>query len=99
MTQVREPGFDRIIALVLRVGAFAGFCTMLAGVLAGMFVHTRWPGQIEMAGVVVMLFTPAVRVLVAFILFVRERDWRYSAVSFGVLLILLLGVLFGVGEH
>jgi hypothetical protein len=28
-----------------------------------------------------------------------ERDWRYGAVSFGVLTILLLGAAFGIGEH
>jgi hypothetical protein len=29
----------------------------------------------------------------------REQDWKYGAISFGVLLILLLGAVFGIGEH
>jgi hypothetical protein len=33
------------------------------------------------------------------ILFLREKDWKYGAISFGVLTILLLGAVFGVGEH
>jgi hypothetical protein len=33
MSEEREPGFDRIVALVLRMGAFAGFVIMLIGVL------------------------------------------------------------------
>jgi uncharacterized membrane protein len=49
--------------------------------------------------VLLMLATPVVRVLVAGILFLREKDWKYGAISFGVLTILLLGAVFGIGEH
>jgi hypothetical protein len=40
-----------------------------------------------------------VRVFVAGVLFFRERDWRYGAISLGLLMILLLGSVFGIGEH
>jgi uncharacterized membrane protein len=46
-----------------------------------------------------MLITPVVRVFVAMVLFLREKDWKYGAISAGVLMILLLGSLFGIGEH
>jgi uncharacterized membrane protein len=49
--------------------------------------------------VLLMLATPVARVLVAGILFLREKDWKYGAISFGVLTILLLGAIFGIGEH
>ena len=99
MSQLRDPGFDRIVALVLRVGAFGCFFVMLAGLLVGIFVQGRIPLGIERAGVLLMLATPVVRVLVAGILFLREKDWKYGAISFGVLTILLLGAIFGIGEH
>jgi len=99
MSQVREPAFDRVVALVLRVGAFSCFFIMLAGLMLGLFVHSPIPADIERAGVLLMLATPVVRVLVAGVLFLRERDWRYGAISFGVLTILLLGAVFGIGEH
>lgn len=99
MSQVREPAFDRIVALVLRIGAFGCFFIMLAGLLIGLFVQDRIPSDIERAGVLLMLATPVVRVLVAGILFLREKDWKYGAISFGVLTILLLGAVFGIGEH
>jgi uncharacterized membrane protein len=99
MSQLRKPAFDRIVALVLRVGAFACFFVMLAGLLIGLFIHGRIPAQIERAGVLLMLATPAVRVAVAGVLFLREKDWKFGAISFGVLTILLLGALFGIGEH
>jgi len=99
MSQLRQPAFDRIVALVLRVGAFACFFVMLAGLLIGLFTHGSIPAEIERAGVLLMLATPAVRVTVAGVLFLRENDWKYGAISFGVLTILLLGALFGIGEH
>jgi uncharacterized membrane protein len=99
MSQVREPDFDRAVALVLRVGAFGCFFIMLAGLLVGFLVPGRIPQEIERAGVLLMLATPVVRVLVAGILFLREKDWKYGAISLGVLTILLLSAIFGIGEH
>jgi len=99
MSQVREPGFDRAVGLVLRIGAFAAFFVMLAGVLAAVVVDGRTATRIELAGVLIMLITPVARVIVAMILFLREKDWKYGAISTGVLLILVLGSLFGIGEH
>jgi uncharacterized membrane protein len=99
VSQLRDPEFDRVVAMVLRVGAFSCFFVMLAGLLIGLFVGGPIPADIERAGVLLMLATPVVRVLVAGILFLREKDWRYGAISFGVLTILLLGAVFGIGEH
>jgi uncharacterized membrane protein len=99
MSQLREPGFDRVVAWVLRVGAFGCFFIMLAGLLIRLFIPSRIPQEIERTGVLLMLATPVVRVLVAGVLFLRERDWKYGAISFGVLAILLLGAVFGIGEH
>lgn len=99
MSQLREPAFDRAVAMVLRIGAFTCFFVMLAGLLVGLFVHGPIPLAIERVGVLLMLATPVVRVLVACFLFFREKDNRYGWVSLGVLLILLLGAVFGVGEH
>jgi uncharacterized membrane protein len=99
MSEMREPGFDRIVALVLRVGAFGCFVIMVGGLMAGLFLKGQVPLDIERAGVVLMLATPVVRVAVACFLFFREKDYRYGYVSLGVLLILLLGSVFGIGEH
>ena len=99
MSQLREPAFDRAVAWVLRVGAFSCFFIMLAGMLVGFFVHGRIPLEIERAGVLLMLATPVVRVLVACFLFFREKDRKYGMISLGVLVILLLGAVFGIGEH
>ncbi len=99
MSQVREPAFDRVVALVLRTGAFGCFVIMLAGLVVGLFVPGKIPLGIERAGVLLMLATPVVRVIVACYLFFREKDMKYGWISLGVLVILMLGAVFGIGEH
>jgi len=85
--------------MVLRVGAFACFFVMLAGLIDGWFMTGAIPTDIERAGVLLMLATPVVRVIVACFLFFREKDYKYGWISLGVLVILLLGSVFGIGEH
>jgi uncharacterized membrane protein len=99
MSQVREPEFDRIVALVLRIGAFGCFFIMLTGLISGLFVSGRISANIELAGVLLMLATPVVRVMVACFLFFQEKDWKYGWISLGVLFILIVGSVFGLGEH
>lgn len=99
MSQQREPNFDRAVALVLRVGAFGCFFIMLAGLIDGLFMSGHISLDIERVGVLLMLATPVVRVMVACFLFFREQDYRYGYISLGVLVILLLGSVFGIGEH
>ncbi|HEV3512571.1 MAG TPA: DUF1634 domain-containing protein [Candidatus Sulfotelmatobacter sp.] len=99
MSQLREPAFDRAVALVLRVGAFGCFFIMLAGLIAGWFMSGRIPLAIERVGVLLMLATPVVRVIVACFLFFWEKDYKYGWISLGVLTVLLLGSVFGIGEH
>ena len=72
---------------------------MLAGVSVGLFVSGRVPLTIERVGVLLMLATPVARVIVACFLFFREKDWKYGWISLGVLVILMLGSVFGIGEH
>jgi uncharacterized membrane protein len=99
MSELREPEFDRIVAMILRTGAFACFFVMLAGIIAGWFMKGPLPLEIERAGVLLMLATPVVRVIVACFLFFKEKDWKYGWISLGVLTILMLGSVFGIGEH
>lgn len=79
--------------------AFGCFFIMPAGLTVGVFLPGRIPWEIERIGVLLMLATPAVRVAVAGVRFAREKDWTYGAISLGVLAILLLGAVFGIGEH
>jgi uncharacterized membrane protein len=99
MSQVREPAFDRAVGLVLGIGAVCCFLVMLTGLISALFTTSTLPLRIERVGVLLMLATPVVRVAVACFLFFREKDNRYGWISFGVLAILMLGAVFGIGEH
>ncbi|HTT23714.1 MAG TPA: DUF1634 domain-containing protein [Candidatus Sulfotelmatobacter sp.] len=99
MSQLREPAFDRTVAVVLRTGAFGCFFIMLAGLMVRAFIKGIVPLEIERTGVLLMLATPVVRVIVACFLFFREKDYRHGYISLGVLVILMLGAMFGIGEH
>jgi uncharacterized membrane protein len=99
MSEMREPKFDSIVAWVLRIGAFGCFFVMLTGLICGLFIRGPLSVDIELAGVLLMLATPVVRVMVACFLFFQEKDWKYGWISLGVLFILIVGSVFGLGEH
>jgi uncharacterized membrane protein len=99
VSQLREPAFDRVVAFVLRTGAFTCFFVMLAGLIDGIFMKGHISADIERVGVLLMLATPVVRVIVSCFLFFREKDYKHGWISFGVLMILVLGSVFGIGEH
>jgi uncharacterized membrane protein len=47
-------------------------------------------------GLLVLLATPVLRIIVAFLQFLRERDFKYALVSFGVLAIVVLAYVLGI---
>ncbi len=48
-------------------------------------------------GLLVLIATPVVRVIGSFIAFIYERDWRYTGITFLVLLIVTLSIVLGKG--
>jgi uncharacterized membrane protein len=85
---------DRVLALTLKAGAYIAFALVVAGLFLQRF--TSVGSKLTAAGVVVLLATPAVRIVVAGIQFLRERDFRYALVSLGVLCIVLLAYFLGI---
>lgn len=86
---------DHIVALTLRIGAYAAFALIVCGLLAratGMPLAER----LTWAGVLLLMATPLLRIVVALVMFLRERDWRYVWVSLGVLAIVLASSWWGV---
>ncbi len=99
MSEQRDLRLDTTVARALRWGAYAGFLILLSGLLLAPFLSSPVTHVINTVGVVIMMATPGFRVLIALIVFLRERDFKYSLITAGVLLILLLGSIFGIGEH
>jgi len=99
MSEIRDPRLDTLVARTLRWGAYAAFMVLAATLLIAPFVEVGTASQLYRAGVLVMMATPGLRVLIALLVFLREHDYKYSLVAGGVLLILLLGSVFRIGEH
>ena len=51
------------------------------------------PTAIINLGILLMMLTPFLRVVVAFFTFLWEKDFRYAAVAFGVMVILLFTIV------
>ena len=90
----RHPELERLIANVLDRGTWiaSGIITLgLALELAG------WPGtRIVIGGIAIFILLPVLRVMIMLIIFVRERDYRFSVIATLVLLIIALGAALGV---
>ena len=85
---------DRVLALTLKAGAYAAFGLIIAGLL--LHAVTPWGARIATGGLLVLLATPVLRIVVASIQFLRERDFKYALVSLGVLGIVVLAYFLGI---
>lgn len=85
---------DHILALTLKAGAYTAFALIVTGVLLQFMVP--FGSKVIVAGILVLLATPVLRIMVAGIQFVRERDMKYALVSLGVLCIVVLAYFLGI---
>jgi uncharacterized membrane protein len=85
---------DRVLSLTLKLGAYTAFALIVAGLLLQWAVS--WGAKVTTAGLIVLLATPMLRIIVACLQFLRERDFKYALVSFGVLAIVVLAYFLGI---
>jgi uncharacterized membrane protein len=85
---------DHILALTLKAGAYTAFALIVAGVVLQLVAP--FGRKVTVAGVIVLLATPMLRIIVAGIQFLRERDMKYVLVSLGVLCIVVLAYFLGI---
>jgi len=90
----QDVAADRVLSRTLKIGAYTAFALILAGLALQQL--TAWGGKVAAAGLLVLLATPALRIVVACIQFLRERDFKYALVSFGVLAIVVLAYVLGL---
>jgi uncharacterized membrane protein len=91
----QDFAIDRMLSHTLKFGAYTALALVLAGLVLQPF--TAWGGKVAAAGLLVLLATPALRIIVACIQFLHERDFKYALVSFGVLTIVVLA--YALGAH
>jgi uncharacterized membrane protein len=89
----------QIVGWTLRIGAYGSVGLIVLGLLL-MLVHAGAGEVVLRAGFLLLMFTPALRIIVAGIVFFREGDYKYALVSVVVLTIVvgtsalaMLGVL------
>lgn len=85
---------DRVLSLTLKFGAYTAFVLIVGGLILQHFI--AWGPAVAKAGLMVLLATPVLRIVVACIQFLRERDLRYALVAFGVLAIVVLAYVLGI---
>ncbi|HSK44897.1 MAG TPA: DUF1634 domain-containing protein [Candidatus Binatia bacterium] len=90
----QDVAADRVLSLTLKFGAYTAFALIVAGLI--LQLATRWGAKVAAAGLLVLLATPVLRIIVACIQFLREHDFKYALVSFGVLAIVVLAYVLGI---
>ncbi len=85
---------DRVLSLTLKAGAYTAFALTVGGLL--LHWATPFGDKIVMAGLLTLVATPALRIVVAGIQFLRERDFKYALVSLAVLAIVILAYCLGI---
>jgi uncharacterized membrane protein len=90
----QDVAADRVLSLTLKFGAYTAFALIVAGLILQLGVS--WGTKVTAVGLLVLLATPALRIVVACLQFLRERDFKYALVSFGVLAIVALAYILGL---
>ena len=85
---------DRVLSLTLKFGAYTAFALIAAGLV--LQLAAPWGAKVAVVGLLVLLATPVLRIVVACLQFLRERDFKYALVSFGVLAIVVLAYILGI---
>jgi uncharacterized membrane protein len=77
-----------LVGWTLRIGAWGSLVLIIAGLLL-LVMHVGAGEWGLRAGFLFLMFTPAVRILVAGLVFLYEKDYRYALVSVTVLAIVV----------
>jgi uncharacterized membrane protein len=89
---------DRIVARVLRWGAYGSFVIVVAGTVLGV-TNGQLGSELVRIGLLLLVATPVSRIIALFITFVLDQDKKYALISFTVLLIVVLSSLYGIASH
>jgi uncharacterized membrane protein len=85
---------EHAIGRVLRVGVMTSTVCLTIGLLLTLLdLGTHVAPFVLLFGLIVLLATPAARVVISIAEYIRERDWLFVALTLTVLLTLLGSVL------
>ena len=86
---------ERILARVLRLGSIIAGVLLAVGIGA-MLLTGASQHRLITAGLITLLLTPVLRVLVAAVVFCKERDWLFALFCLVVLCALAAGMKLGL---
>jgi uncharacterized membrane protein len=89
-----EP-IEMVLARLLRLGSIIAAFLLAMGIGAMLLGHTGFAPRLITAGLLALLATPIMRVLVAGLIFARDRDWRFAFFCLVVLCALVAGIVLG----
>jgi uncharacterized membrane protein len=90
----QDVAADKVLSRTLKLGAYTAFASIVAGLILQLVVP--WGAKVAAAGLLILLATPGLRIIVACLQFLREHDFKYALVSFGVLAIVVLAYVLGI---
>lgn len=93
-----EP-IELVLARLLRIGSIIAAILLALGIGAMLLGgHAVVGPRLITAGLLALLATPVMRVMVAGLIFAREKDWRFAFFCLVVLCSIVAGILLG-HEH
>jgi uncharacterized membrane protein len=94
----QHEAIELVLARLLRIGSVIAAILLAIGIGAMLLGHTEFAPRLITAGLLALMATPVMRVVVAGLIFVRDRDWRFAFFCLVVLCALVAGVLLGHGQ-
>jgi uncharacterized membrane protein len=90
----RDAAMDRVLSLTLKIGAYSAFACIATGLALHSVVGVA--DKITVTGFKILLGTPGLRIIVAGIQFLHEREFKYVLVSLGVLAVIVVAYVLGI---
>lgn len=97
MVEEKVEAIELVLARLLRVGSLIAALLLGMGIAAMALGQTVLAPKLITAGLLVLLGTPVLRVVVAGMIFFKQKDWHFATFSLVVLCAMAAGIYFGSG--
>jgi uncharacterized membrane protein len=91
-----DRGFEAALGRLLRIGVIASSCCLAAGLVLALVSPRHGlqgpQGELLTTGLLLLMATPAARVILSAFTYLRRRDWAFAILTLVVLLELVASV-------
>ena len=91
----RSLPLESLLGGVLHYGSWLASTVIAAGLVLALSTQNLASMRLVAIGIALFILLPVLRVVLMLIVFLRERDYRFSAIAALVLTILLVGFVLG----